>query len=333
MAVPLLALVGALVLWHLAAVAFVLTCLRTFFNPALQASVPRIVPEERLLAANGLLQASLQTATIVGPAIAGLALVVTSPDVLFLLDGLTFFVSALSILFVALAPVPVDAAAPRGTVLTDIGSTVRVIRANPLVFWNVVLFGAGLFTIAGTYRLGVPALARDVLGGQSATYGLLVSSIGIGTVSGALLIGRLRTRRYAPLIFAGWVLWGTFFGLLGVSPFLAVAVGLAVLAGVAESVVTVLMVSLLQSTMPADRLGKVFALWSVLCSAGESSGSLLVGYLLDVVPTTTVFVASGLATIAVGLLGLLQVWRARTTAAPLATAPLPTTEPVNQAPD
>src|SRR6185503_11363751 len=64
---PLLDILGLLALWHLAVIAFLLTSLRVFFQPALQASVPQVVTEQHVVAANGLLFASYQAASVLGP--------------------------------------------------------------------------------------------------------------------------------------------------------------------------------------------------------------------------------------------------------------------------
>jgi len=305
MLVPLLYALSALTVWDLAVVAFLLTTLRTFFNPALQASLPQIVGKDSLPRANGLLQGALQTATVFGPAAAGLILVVAPASTLFLADGLTFFVSAASIMFVAFAATDPRPKESRPTILADLGGTVRELRDNPPVLWTITLFALGLFAVAGCYRVGMPALAEHVYHGGSKMYGLLMSTIGVGTAVGALIVGRVTTRNVIAAIFCGWILWGLCFGLLGFGRFVVVGLLLAVVAGMAESAVTVLTVTLVQQTMPGDQLGRIFSLWSAMCSSGESASGLVVGTALDSFSTTVVFAASGLVTVAVGLAGLL----------------------------
>jgi MFS transporter, DHA3 family, macrolide efflux protein len=309
--VPTLHLLDALAVWHVAVVAFLLTALRTFFNPALQASIPQVVGKNELINANAVMQASLQAATVVGPAVAGLILLVASPQVLFLVDAATFAVSALTIVFVSLVAVPRE---PAGIgvslVLADLAAATRAVAANREVCWTIVMFAVGLLTVAGTYRVGMPALAEQVYHGGPQTFGLLMSALGLGTVIGALVAGKLNVQRVATAVFAGWMLWGACFALLGYGRVLAIALVLAVLAGVAESAVTVFTVSLVQRNIPEGNLGKVFSLWSMLNSTGESASGVLVGAALGSVRAPVVFAVSGLATIGVGVAGLLAVRRA-----------------------
>jgi MFS family permease len=302
-AVPLLHLAGALEVWHVALVAFVLTTLRSFFNPALQASLPALVAPGQLVPANALIQASVQTVGVVGPALAGLALVRFGTDALFVANGVTFLVSALCVAFLRLAH---DRTGTDGhqPMLAEITGAIRLVHGIRPVFWSVVLYAVGLLTIAGSYRVGLAALAEETIGGGASTYGLLLSALGLGTVAGALVVGKIRTARPTRIIFAGWALWGVAFAVLGFTGSPLVAALLAIVAGVAESAATVFTTALVQAAIPVDQLGKVFSLWSLLCSIGESLSGLVVGLGLGRVQPAIVFLASGAATVLVGVAGL-----------------------------
>lgn len=300
-ALPLLHLVGTLAVWHVCLVAGLLTIFRTFFNPALQASIPQVVTEQQILPANAVLHASTQAAMIAGPALAGLALAVTTPHVLLAADALTFVVSAACLAFARIRPL--ERGAERSSVFSELGSTVRYVYQLRPVFWSLVLFAAGLLAVAGTLRVGIPALAETVLSGGAATFGLLMSAMGIGTVVGALVVGRLKIQRYTVWMFGGWVAWGGFFAVLGLSGHLWLAVAVAALAGAAEAVTDVSITALLQKSVSPDRLGKVFSMWSLLAATGDSASALIIGQSLKRFQTVAVFVVSGLAAAAVGIFG------------------------------
>jgi DHA3 family macrolide efflux protein-like MFS transporter len=317
--VPLLYLLGALEVWHVAAAAFVLTTCRTFFNPALNASLPAIVRKPSLVGANALIQASGQAAMIIGPAAAGLALTVMSADALFVLDGLTFFVSAGSIALLGWRPGPREPAAPT-TMRAELADTVAVVYRTKPAFWSAVLFAVGLLTISGTYRVGLAALAATGVGGGSAGYGLLTAALGVGTVLGALVVGRLRPRVPTRVVFAGWAVWGLCFATMGLTGSLLLALAIAVVSGVGESAATVFTTSLLQSSIPPELLGKTFALWSLLCSSGESLSGVAVGYGLAQLDPRLVFAIAGGVTVAVAGFGWLVTER----------APAPLSEPAEE---
>jgi MFS family permease len=302
--VPILNLVGVLSLWHLALVAFALTTLRTLFQPTLQAAVPHVVPAEKLVTGNGLLQASFQTAGVLGPLVAGAMLLVVPPETLFGIDSVTFFVGAVAALFVQLAPRAGQVESRRGHVFGEIATALRAIQARPIVRWAMVLSVFVLLSLAGLYRVGMPILSDTVLHGGSSTYGLLMGAMGLGTVVGALAVGRIRQRHQTVAIFFGWAVWGACFAMLGLSGDLVVAMGLVLLAGSTASITGVLMTSLIQREVPADQLGRAFGVWMLLGAVGEATSGVMVGYVLSWFAVAPVFVAGGLVAVAVGGTGL-----------------------------
>jgi len=69
---PILAWRGMLQLWHLAAVAVVVSGLGALFDPALQASLPALVNDRQMLqATNGLMDMTRRLARAIGPSLAG----------------------------------------------------------------------------------------------------------------------------------------------------------------------------------------------------------------------------------------------------------------------
>lgn len=304
LSVPLLNLLGVLQLWHLAIVAFALTTLRTLFQPTLQAAVPQVVPQDKLVTGNGLLQASFQTAAVLGPIVAGAMLLVVPPEALFGLDSVTFLAGAMAALLVQLAPRASEQIARNSRLVGEIASSLRAIQARPFLLRAMLLNAFGLLALAGIYRVGMPLLTDNVLHGGSSAYGLLMGAMGLGAVIGALAAGCLGPRHHAVLIFVGWAVWGLSFAMLGVSSELVIAIGLALLAGTAESITGVLMTSLIQREIPTDQLGRAFGIWMLQGAVGDAASGVIVGYLLTRFAVTPVFVACGLAAVAVGCAGL-----------------------------
>jgi len=293
--------------WYLAAIACILTIFRSFFHPSLNASIPSIVSEEHLVPANAALHASFQTVAVLGPVAAGFLLTFLTPYHLFVLDAITFAVSAITIFWTQIPHSRSDTGTDRPHVFSDIASTAQAVYRQPVVFWSIALFGVGLLAIAGLLRVGLPIYTQTVLHAGSQIYGFLVGAMGLGTVLGALVIGKVRSQRKGILIFIGWMLWGAFFALLGLSQWLPLALIFALLAGSAEAEIDVLMVALLKSSVPQERLGKVFSFWSTIAFVGDSFSGLLIGYFIALVTAIPVFVGGGLAAVVIGLFGLLQV--------------------------
>jgi MFS transporter, DHA3 family, macrolide efflux protein len=324
---PILDILGKLALWHLAAVAFLLSLLRVFFMPSLQASLPDVVPEEQLAKANGLMHSSFQLVEVVGPLVAGSLFVIIPPRNLFLFDSLTFFVSVITLLFVRL---PLTTSRPQTTqtnIIRDVFEIFQMLREVPIVLLSILLFGVEVLANAGLLRLGLPAYTIQILRGGTQTYGLLVSGMALGTIIGALfagLVSNTTPKFLGAAIFLCWAGYGAFLGLLPLTNWLPLALMLVILAGSVGAFVDVLMTMLIQRHVPKNGMGRAFSLWSTLANIGESASSPLTGMMLGFFGFFPAFIGCSLFTVIGGLLSFLSILRGKQTIA--VSSPQDTTE-------
>ena len=99
-------------LWQLAAAGIVFGTVDAVFLPAINTLVPRLVPAERLAAANAVIQGTGQLVGTVGPAIAGFAVALVGVGAAFAFDAVSFAIAALMLWFVRSGGTP---ARPDGT--------------------------------------------------------------------------------------------------------------------------------------------------------------------------------------------------------------------------
>ena len=127
----------------------------------------------------------------------------------------------------------------------------------------------------------LPTYARDVLGGDAATYGLLASAFAGGALTGTLVVGAVAWRWPLGRSIAGAVcLTGLVFALLLPAPPLPATVGILVLAGLAASSLTPWAQTVRMRLIPAALRGRVFALLRTLMQATPPVGALLAGAML-----------------------------------------------------
>ncbi len=93
--IPLAALLGALSIWHLYAVGFLVGVLNVFFGVAYQSYLPSLVGRDRLAEANGRLAMSAEATAAAGPGIGGVLVGLLTAPVAILLDALSYLGSAL----------------------------------------------------------------------------------------------------------------------------------------------------------------------------------------------------------------------------------------------
>jgi MFS transporter, DHA3 family, macrolide efflux protein len=214
---PVLAWRGTLQLWHLAAVAVVVSGLGALFDPALQASLPALVADRQMLqATNGLMDMTRRLARAIGPSLAGVLVAVLSLAHFFTLDAISFIISALAVLSLgrrfAWQPVRAQTAHGFRGIGAEIASAVRVVRAHRALAWALGSNGMSNIAWGAAFTVGAPLLADRVLAGQVGAYGLIVGAYGIGNVLGNIIIGSLTIHRRVAMLFAGrLVLGGGFF--------------------------------------------------------------------------------------------------------------------------
>jgi len=209
---------------------FLLEILTLLWSPAKDASVPNLVPPDKLAAANSLSMAAAYGTFPVGSAIfaslAGIAAWLGHFDALpafkvdqeslaLWADAATFLGSALLIMSLRALP-----GRPRGDgQRIDWGQTwrelvegLRFIRGNEAVRSVMLGMGVGLVGCGSAVPLG-PIYAREVLGSGSAGFGLLMTGLGTGAAIGVLALSVAARRLPADLVFVT-ALFGTGAGLI-----------------------------------------------------------------------------------------------------------------------
>jgi MFS family permease len=190
-ALGLLALSGFVTPNVLLLAAFLLSTGAAMSAPPFQAIVAELVPREDLPPALALNSLGINISRAVGPAIGGLILSFSAPWAVFLLN-------ALSVLGVACVlwrwhPPPAKQSLPPEQFYPAIRAGLRYVRAAPLL--RAVLLRAIAFFLFGSAGWALlPLVARKDLALGPGGYGILLTSIGVGAVGGALLLPRLRKR-------------------------------------------------------------------------------------------------------------------------------------------
>ena len=268
--VATLALTGWLEIWHLAAGAVLIGASEAFLIPAYTALVPRLLPKEELLAANGLegtLRPLAQQAT--GPALGGLAIAALSPGVAILVAALTYFFSAACVVAMRVRPEPAEArgesdqAAATGArgMLADLREGWSYVRETRWLLASLLFGTVFVLLILGPLEVLLPFAVRDQLGGGPKDFGLVLAAFGIGGAVGALLISsRSLPRRYLTVMTVMWGVGSLPFVLLGFATDLWVMAAGAAVVGATGSAAMVIWGTLLQRRVPDHLRGRIASL-------------------------------------------------------------------------
>jgi predicted MFS family arabinose efflux permease len=174
---------------------FLKTTVATFFGPAEQATIRMLVPESQLHSANALSQLVQQSTKVIGPALGGLLVAVTSPRVAFGVDAATFLVSAA--ILARMRPID-DPRAGRddgeeddeeeGGYWAELREGLAYIAGRRALILCIAGFGATIFLLFCFDTLS--PLAFQQLGVSRALFGLAVAGIGAGGIIGTIAVGR-----------------------------------------------------------------------------------------------------------------------------------------------
>ena len=180
--------------WMIVVMAFLLGTANAFDAPARVSFVVELVDRKDLTNGIALNATMFNSATVVGPAIAGMAYAALGPAWCFVINGLSFVAVIVALIFMKL---PVSQIARRQvSALSDIKEGLRYTVGNKLI--RTIIISMGVLSLFGLSLMTLlPAWSANILGGDAKTYGLLLSGRGIGALIGALMIaayGRYNVR-------------------------------------------------------------------------------------------------------------------------------------------
>jgi MFS family permease len=298
--VPVAAWCGVLTVAQLIAVALIAGTATVFFNSAYQVLLPGIVDEADLTEGNAKLMGSQAIAQIGGPGLGGLLAQATGPVGGLLADAISFGVS-FCCLTALRAPRDRRSGAPAAGGMLD---GLRFAWRDPYLRAMTAFSSLANLALTGVDALLVVFLVRTV-GLSSAAAGLVMASLGVGGVLGALVarpLGRrFGTARAMLIAVAGGLCFALLLPLADKGPRLAFASIAMMCAGCVIVIGNVIVDSFMQTYVPPDIFGRVTSATRAVGFAMMPVGALLAGALATVLGVrgalwilTALIAASGL---------------------------------------
>jgi MFS family permease len=273
----LLTLSGVVQLWEVYLFAFLLGCVTAFDSPARQTFVSELVGEEDLSNAVALNSTSFNAGRMIGPAVAGVLIASVGTGWVFLVNAASFAAVLGSLKTLRLHELHRKTKAHRAR-----GSFVdgfRYVAKRPdLKALLLMLFLIGTFGL--NFPIFISTMAVKVFHAGAGRYGILTSTMAIGSVTGALLAAR-RARPRLGLLLVSATLFGVGCTFAACSPtYVLFGVTLTVI-GICTQTFTTSTNSLVQlSTEPAMR-GRVVAILLAIALGGTPLGAPIVGWVAD----------------------------------------------------
>lgn len=282
LSVPIAYAFGALTIWQLYAVAFLVGAATVFFDVAYQSYLPSLVDRRALVEGNSKLEISRSGAQLGGPGLAGLVVDLISAPVAVLADALSFVGSALFLIGIRTeekAPEHDVAAKPR--MRAEIAEGLRYVFKHP--FLKSIAACTATFNFFGSvWNAVLIVYAVRVLDLRPAVLGLAFSLGNLGALVGAFSAGRISARLgVGPTIIGAASIGGPMFLLAAFAPHgnAALAVlGPAVAVGAFSNVVyNVTQLSLRQTITPERIQGRMNSVMRFIVWGAIPAGALLGG--------------------------------------------------------
>ena len=294
-AVAALGFLGALTIWQLAVAAGILGIAAAFFFPAYSALLPRILPAEQLLAANGVegvVRPVFQRSA--GPAVAGMVIAATFPSLGAAVVAVLFGLGLL--LLVATArPMASPGDGERSHVLRDLREGFAFMVHTPWLLATLLFASMYVLAVLGPIEVLLPFVAQDRFADGARAYGFILAFFGFGSALGALAVSSRRMpRRYLTTMMAMWGAGAVPLAVVGVTssfPLMALA---TFAIGVTDGAGMVIWGTLLQRRVPTEMLGRVSSLDFFVSLAFMPVSFAIVGPLSKVVPMGSIFLVAGL---------------------------------------
>jgi MFS family permease len=271
----LLTLAGAVRLWHVYAFALLLGCVTAFDAPASQTFVSELVGDKDLSNAVGLNSTSFNVARMVGPAIAGVLLATLGTGWAFTANAVSYLAVLAALWRLRGVARHAGAHAARGGFVDGL----RYVRGRPdlmAILWMLFLIG----TFGLNFTIFISTMAVSVFHEGASRYGLLMSIMAIGTISGSLLAARRQQPRIEILLSSAAV-FGVGCALAALMPTYWLFGASLMLIGVSALTFANSTNSLLQlGTEPAMR-GRVMAMRLAIALGGTPIGAPIVGWVAD----------------------------------------------------
>ncbi|MDO5779726.1 MAG: MFS transporter [Clostridium sp.] len=288
-------------------VMFMLSVCATLYGPAVTASIPQIVEEDKLTSANGVINQVGSIVNFVGPILAGILYGLLGIKVIVIVNAVSFFVSAIMELFLDIPDVP------KGNVSTEseisIDSNEKILSINfvkksfvdmkesfvylksekKIVLGIIASYALCNIFLVPILSIVAPYFINVFLGLPSEVFGIVESICVLGMILGGFWISvkpnmfsiKKVHYTYFPMI-AGVIVMSTL-GFIKLNNYALAGIfalgGLAIMLSLSLS--NVLTLTFIQKQVPGEMLGRVSAFSTAVATISVAPGQLLFGQVID----------------------------------------------------
>ncbi|MCP1224108.1 MFS transporter [Sebaldella sp. S0638] len=274
-----------------------LSVIQSFYEPAVQSSLPVLASKKNLLKANAVINQVESLSGFAGPVLGGLLYGILEIVPIIIISGISFFISAVMEIFIK---IPFTKQPDNDGILSiiksDLKESIKFIgRSNPAISKSILIISSFNLFLTSMIIVGIPIIIKITLSLSNELYGLTQGLMGIGALTGGILVGilssKLRIQRVW-LILLGAALAVIPVGIvllfhlppmlsyviITVSCFIFMAIG---------TMLGITMITFIQKETPKHMIGKVMSYAIAVITCARPVGQILYGFLFGTLKDQT----------------------------------------------
>lgn len=246
-------------------------------------------------------------ARLIGPAVAGFILETFGAGICFMLNALSFIAVIVSLLAMKLPAYIPQARTQK--MLTDLKDGLHYLKSTPSLGILILLLSL-MSLLVLPYTTLFPIIAKETLGGDATIYGYLNSFVGVGALSGAILLASLRTNsNLRKLLIIATTLFGLGILLFALSHTLIFSFLFCTLAGFGMMLHVTIINTLLQTTSSSEMRGRVISYFAMAFFGMQPLGALLIGTISHYIGAAETLLFEGCSALIIIALFLPYLWK------------------------
>jgi MFS family permease len=293
--------------WQVYSIVTLLAAAGIFFNPTVNATLPTLLDEKDLLAANSVSWSTGRFVQIIGSALAAGVIATVGAEAAFVFNAATFFISALLLIRLPIPSGQQIAVRDWHGFVRDAREGLQFARHDRFVSRLVLVQALASLSVGATSALLV-VLAQDHYALSPSGFGSFILAIGLGALLGPFLLALLtRDIRHPGWLFGPYIIRGMGDMLLALNSVVSMAWLLLFIYGLNTSSGMVTYQTWLQRKVPNALRGRVFTWLDVVWNVMRIISLGLGGWLADRVGIQIVYYMGGSLLMLSGLVGLLAL--------------------------
>jgi predicted MFS family arabinose efflux permease len=253
----------------------------TFWQPVRLTLIPKLAPPEDLPNVIALASVLANVARVVGPLVAGPAIIWGGIGMAFALNGLSFVAVVAALLMMDLKAS--DTTPPGRMSKGSAWQGIAAVAAHPGMRPLFILIGIFAIAVRPLADL-LPAFAEGVFNKGPGGFAALISAMGGGALcAGLLLSWRQQYSGLTTILAVFGMIAATATALFALTSNSLVALILMFVVGLGVTGKNIVAQTMVQSGLEDEVRGRVFSFYSVIFNAAPSGGALLLGYVGDLV--------------------------------------------------